>query len=224
MIQRRLGWMWCGQMMLFGINSTHHVWRQRNAEPQTTISMSNMVVKTFCFDAFSLLRVQEDFTALRDQWTGPCTVESWMITLKIGCGWGFSMRMTQKIWPRQLKSHSVRSALRSLSDLVSLQTIIPWKICGASTNFKLPRDSLETFGIWRVSVKRSGTKSLLRCMQTLWTTTRKGPPLCLPTMVSPKVLSHVLLEDQILIALSQIQINLYLMFFLDFFFNIVSRC
>lgn len=43
---------------------------QRTSPPQ-----SSMEVKT-CFQAAFLLRVHNDFTALRGQWTGPCTVKS----------------------------------------------------------------------------------------------------------------------------------------------------
>lgn len=43
---------------------------QRTSSPQ-----SSMEVKT-CFQAAFLLRVHNDFTALRGQWTGPCTVKS----------------------------------------------------------------------------------------------------------------------------------------------------
>ena len=39
---------------------------------------------------------------------------------------------------------------------------------------------------WRISVKRSGTKSLLRCVQTWWPTTRNVWPLWLPTRVLPQ--------------------------------------
>ncbi len=38
---------------------------------------------------------------------------------------------------------------------------------------------------WRGSAKRSGTKPLLRCVQTWWPTTRNIWPLWLPTRVSP---------------------------------------
>ncbi len=38
--------------------------------------------------------------------------------------------------------------------------------------FQLTNVSLETLMTWRGSAKRSGTKSLLRCVQTLWPTTR----------------------------------------------------
>ncbi len=51
--------------------------------------------------------------------------------------------------------------------------------------FELPNVSLETLMTWRGSAKRSGTKSLLRCVQTWWPTTRNIWPLWLPTRVLP---------------------------------------
>ncbi len=66
-----------------------------------------------------------------------------------------------------------------------LQTLIPKKICGGSWRFELPNVSLETLMTWRGSAKRSGTKSLLRCVQTWWPTTRNVWPLWLPTRVFP---------------------------------------
>ncbi len=42
---------------------------------------------------------------------------------------------------------------------------------------------------WRGSAKRSGTKSLLRCVQTWWPTTRNVWPLWLPTRVFALIIS-----------------------------------
>ncbi len=55
------------------------------------------------------------------------------------------------------------------------------KICGGSWRFELPNVSLKTLMTWRGSAKRSGTKSLLRCMQTWRKTTRNIWPLWLLT-------------------------------------------
>ncbi len=104
-----------------------------------------------------------------------------------GIGNGSWMDIPAWQWPkiRQQRSSSRRSTLRSWSGLASLQTFIPLKICGGSWRFELPNVSLETVMTWRGSAKRSGTKSLLRCVQTWWPTTRNVWPLWLPTRVLP---------------------------------------
>lgn len=43
-----------------------------------TISKMLAEVKVLCFGGVFMLRVQDDFAALRGQWTGTCTVKSWM--------------------------------------------------------------------------------------------------------------------------------------------------
>ncbi len=43
--------------------------------PRTSFLQSSTEVETSCFGAVSLLRVQDDFTALRGQWKGPCTIK-----------------------------------------------------------------------------------------------------------------------------------------------------
>ncbi len=50
---------------------------------------------------------------------------------------------------------------------------------------RVAKQSLETLMTWRGSAKRSGAKSLLRCVQTWWPTTRNICPLWLPTRVLP---------------------------------------
>ncbi len=96
-----------------------------------------------------------------------------------------SMTMTQNTRSRQQRSGSRRSTWRSWSGLASLQTLIPWKICGSSWRFELPNVSLEILMTWRRSAKRSGIKSLLRCVQTWWPTARNIWPLWWPTGVLP---------------------------------------
>ncbi len=91
MIHKRTGWKCCGQIKikLFGINSTHRVWRRRNAayDPKNTIPTSNMEVETLCFGGVFLLRGQDNCTASKGRWTGPCTVRA--RALKMGRGWVF---------------------------------------------------------------------------------------------------------------------------------------
>ncbi len=53
------------KLELFGINSTRHVWRRRNAayDPRTPSPPSNMEVETLCFGGVFLLRGQDNCTA-----------------------------------------------------------------------------------------------------------------------------------------------------------------
>lgn len=59
------------------------VWRKKYNEydPKRWWPMvKNTEVETLCFEAVFLLNMQHNFTAMRGQWTGPCTVKSWMRT------------------------------------------------------------------------------------------------------------------------------------------------
>uniref|UniRef100_A0A673Z281 glutaminase n=1 Tax=Salmo trutta TaxID=8032 RepID=A0A673Z281_SALTR len=46
--------------------------------PRTPSPQSNMEVETLCFGGVFLLRGQDNFTASKGRWTGPCTVKSWV--------------------------------------------------------------------------------------------------------------------------------------------------
>ncbi len=74
---------------LFGINSTRRVWRRRNAayDPKNTTPPSNMEVETLCFGGVFLLSGQDNCTASKGRWMGPCTVGA--RALKMGRGWVF---------------------------------------------------------------------------------------------------------------------------------------
>ncbi len=73
---------------LFGINWTRRVWRRRNAayDPKNTIP-------TVKHGGVFLLRGQNNCTASKGQWTGPCTVRARALkparALKMGRGWVF---------------------------------------------------------------------------------------------------------------------------------------
>ncbi len=80
---------------LFGINSTLRVWRRRNAayDPKNTSPPSNRNVETLCFGGVFLLRGQDNCTASKGRWTGPCIVRARVLkparSLKMGRGWLF---------------------------------------------------------------------------------------------------------------------------------------
>ncbi len=73
---------------LFGINSTRRVWRRRDAayDPKNTIpTVKHRGGNIMLWGVFFLLRGQDNSTASKGQWMGPCTVRS--RALKMGCGW-----------------------------------------------------------------------------------------------------------------------------------------
>ncbi len=131
MIQRRTGWK-CGQMRqkieLFGINSNSPCLEEEDAayDPKNTIPTvkhgGGNIMLWGCF----LLRGQDNCTASKGRWTGPCTVRARAWSQPGHWKWvvdGYSsMTMTQNTWPRQQRSGSRRSTLRSWSGLASLQT------------------------------------------------------------------------------------------------------
>ncbi len=59
--------------------------------PRTPSPPSNMEVETLCFGGVFLLRGQDNCTASKGRWTGPCTVRALKPAraLKIGRGWVF---------------------------------------------------------------------------------------------------------------------------------------
>ncbi len=90
MIQRRTGWKCCGQMRpkSSSLASTHRVWRRRNAVcgPKNTIPTIKHGGGNIMLWGV-LLRGQDNCTALKGLWTGPCTVRA--RALKMGHGWVF---------------------------------------------------------------------------------------------------------------------------------------
>ncbi len=129
LIQRRTEWKCCGQMRpkSSSLASTQlTVFGGRGKlpmTPRTPSTPSNMEVETLCFGGVFLLRGQDNCIASKGRWTGPCTVRA--RELKMGRGGYSSMTMTQNTRPRQQRSDSRRSTLRSWSVLASLQTFIP---------------------------------------------------------------------------------------------------
>ncbi len=55
--------------------------------PRTPSTLSNMEVETLCFEGVFLLRGQNNRTASKGRWTGPCTVRA--RALNMGHGWVF---------------------------------------------------------------------------------------------------------------------------------------
>ncbi len=83
------------KIQLFGINSTRRVWRRRNAayDPKNTIPTIKHGGGNIMLWGVFLLRGQDNCTASKGRWTGPCTVRARALTparaLKMGRGWVF---------------------------------------------------------------------------------------------------------------------------------------
>ena len=85
--------------------------------------------KPYALGGVSQLRGQDDFTVSRGGWMGPYTGKFWATTSfpqwehwKWVVDGSSNMTITQNIRPRQQRSGSKRSILRSWSGLASLQT------------------------------------------------------------------------------------------------------
>ncbi len=222
MIQRRTGWKCCGQMRpkSSSLASTQlAVFGGGGMLPMTSRTPSppsNMEVETLCFGGVFLLRVQDDCTASKGRWMGPCTVRA--RALKMGRGWVFQHDNDPKHTAKATKEWLKKKHIKVLEWSSQSPDLHPIENLWRELKVRVVKVSLQTLMTWRGSAKRSGTKSLLRCVQTWWPTTRNVWPLWLPTRVLPP--SHVLQRGQILISLIKMQINFLLFWkyvFLDFF-------
>ncbi len=112
MIQRRTGWKCCGQMRTKSSSSASTQLTMLGGggmlpmTPRTPSPPSNMEVESLCFGCVFLLRGQNNCTASKGRWTGPCTVRARTLkparTLKYGLwvgipAWHCSFLMT---WSR----------------------------------------------------------------------------------------------------------------------------
>ncbi len=66
------------KIQLFGINSTRRVWRTAAYDPKNTIPTVKHGGGNIMLLGVFLLRGQDNCTASKGQWTGPCTVKSWV--------------------------------------------------------------------------------------------------------------------------------------------------
>ncbi len=126
---------------------------------------------------FFLLRGQDHCPTSKGRWT--CTIRARALkparVLKVCHRWVLQHDNDPK--------HTAKATKEWLKKHIK---VLEWPShCGGSWRFELPNVSLETFMTLRVSAKRSGTKSLLRCVQTWRPTTRNVWPLWLPTRVLP---------------------------------------
>ncbi len=90
------------KIQLFGINSTRCVWRKRNAEHHPHCQTRRW--KHYAWGVF-LLRGQDNCTASKGRWTGPCTIRTRALkparALKVACGWVFQHDNDPKQWRKK---------------------------------------------------------------------------------------------------------------------------
>ncbi len=117
---------------LFGINSTRRVWRRRNAayDPKNTIPTvkhgGGNIMLWGCFSAKGTGQLHR----IKGTMDGAMYRQGQIIEssqgIEIGSWMGISAwQWPKNTWPRQQRSGSRRSTLRSWSGLASLQTLIP---------------------------------------------------------------------------------------------------
>ncbi len=150
--------------------------------PRTPSPPSNLSGNIMLW-SFFLLRGQDNCTASKGWWTGPCTVRA--RALKMGRGWVFQHDNDPKHTAKATKEWLKKKHIKVLGWPSQSPDLQPIENLWRSWRFELPNVSLETLMTWRGSAKRSGTKSLLRCVQTWWPTTRNVWHLWLPTRVLP---------------------------------------
>ncbi len=123
--------------------------RMMPTTPRTPSSLSNMEVETLCFGGVFLLRGQDNCTASKGRWMGPCTVRA--RALNMGCGWVFQYDNDPKHTAKATKEWSKKTHFK----------VLEWPSQSPDLNsIKKYVEGLETLMTWRGSAKRSGTKSV----------------------------------------------------------------
>ncbi len=125
MIQRRTGWKCCGpmrpkssslvstQLAVFGGGGMLPM------TPRTPSPPSNMVVGTLCFGGVFLLRGEDNCTASKRRWMGPCPIRARALkparVLKMGSGWVFQHNNDPKHMDKATKEWLKKKHIKVLS-------------------------------------------------------------------------------------------------------------
>ena len=204
---------------LFGINLTHRVWRKRNAEynpKNTTPTVKYGGGNLMLWGCFSAKGTRTNSPYRGGGWMGPCTGKFWPTTSfpqwehwKWVVDGSSNMTMTQNIRPRQQRSGSKRTLLRSWSGLVSGLDLHPienlWRELKLRVAKRQPRNLKDLERICKDEWTKIPTKI---CANLLKKTTTNVWPLCLPTKGSPPSIKSYCSMDQILLSCENIIINI----------------
>lgn len=125
----------------------------RSPPPQTSTGVWRL-----CFRAAFQLRVQDNFTALRGNWWDQVLQNLGWESLSFNKNPKHITKATQQ-WKKHIKAMEWPRQSPDLSPVGNLLREL---------NFKLSSSSQETQEIYWASIKRSGPKTLLRCVQTWW--------------------------------------------------------
>ncbi len=147
--------------------------RRMSTIPRTPSQPWSMGVETSCFGGAFLQRGQDDCTVLRGGWMGPCTnnLLPSVRALKMGRGWVFQHDNDPKHTARATKECLRKKHFKVLEWSSQSPHLNP--IENLWRELKLPK----TWTIWRRPVWRSGSESLLQCVQTWSRTTGTVWPL-----------------------------------------------